>query len=176
MACMAPAQPVQQARVDAFLVPRADEHQGEYVPKCAERLAWLTGFTGSAGACGGDQGRWRRVCRRRYVVQAPRQVDTDGAFEVQLIPAARLDEWLADKLKAGAVVGYDPKLHTQAMVEDLGKALAAKGHQTQGAGPQSRRCSLGEGAPRAAQSPIVLIRSNTRAGRRKPRSRNCRPS
>ena len=40
---------MRRAKIDAFLVPRADEHQGEYVPKSAERLKWATGFSGSAG-------------------------------------------------------------------------------------------------------------------------------
>jgi Xaa-Pro aminopeptidase len=114
------------AGVDAFLVPRADEHQGEYVPKCAERLAWLTGFTGSAGLAAVTKADGALFVDGRYLVQAPRQVDTN-AFEVQLIPGAKLEDWLSDKLKSGAVVGFDPKLHTQAMLEDLVKNLAPKG-------------------------------------------------
>ncbi len=114
------------SKVDAFLVPRADEHQGEYVPDCAERLAWLTGFTGSAGIAVVAKVDAALFVDGRYVVQAPRQVDTK-AFEVLLVPGAKVEDWLGDKLKAGAVVGYDPKLHTQTMVEDLGKLIQPKG-------------------------------------------------
>lgn len=145
---------MQQARIDAFLVPRADEHQGEYVPKCAERLAWLTGFTGSAGLAAVTKTDGAVFVDGRYVVQAPRQVDTD-AFEVQLIPAARLDEWLAEKLKAGAVVGFDPKLHTQAMVEDLAKALGAKGIKLKALTRNLVDVAWGKARPAAPQSPIV---------------------
>lgn len=145
---------MQQARVDAFLVPRADEHQGEYVPKCAERLAWLTGFTGSAGLAAVTRADGAVFVDGRYVVQAPRQVDTD-AFEVQLIPAARLDEWLSGKLKAGAVVGYDPKLHTQAMIEELAKALGAKGIKLKALARNLVDAAWGKARPAAPQSPIV---------------------
>lgn len=114
------------AKVDAFLVPRADEHQGEYVPPCAERLAWLTGFTGSAGLAAVTKADAALFVDGRYVVQAPMQVDT-SAFEVLLTLDAKLEDWLDHKLKAGAVIGYDPKLHTQIAVEDLAKALGPKG-------------------------------------------------
>ncbi len=50
--------------LDGFIVPRADEHQGEYVPQRGQRLAWLTGFTGSAGAGDGAGGPRRGVRRR----------------------------------------------------------------------------------------------------------------
>jgi Xaa-Pro aminopeptidase len=62
----------------------------------------------------------------RYVVQAPAQVDTD-TFEVLQIPQAKLDEWLGKHVKAGGVVGFDPKLHTATMIEDLAKTLLPKG-------------------------------------------------
>jgi len=145
---------MQQARVDAFLVPRADEHQGEYVPTCAERLAWLTGFTGSAGTAAVTKADGAVFVDGRYVVQAPRQVDTD-AFEVQVIPAARLDEWLAGKLKGGAVVGYDPKLHTQTMIEELAKALAAKGIKLKALARNLVDVAWGKARPAPPQSPIV---------------------
>jgi Xaa-Pro aminopeptidase len=62
--------------LDAVLVPRSDEHQGEYVAPCAERLAWLTGFTGSAGLAVVGRTAAALFVDGRYVVQAPRQVDT----------------------------------------------------------------------------------------------------
>ncbi|MDX2202071.1 MAG: aminopeptidase P family protein [Hyphomicrobiaceae bacterium] len=114
------------AKVDAFLVPRADEHQGEYVPPCAERLAWLTGFTGSAGLAVVARTEAAIFVDGRYIVQAPQQVDT-SAFEVRLIHGARLEDWLGDKLKAGAVVGFDPRLHTETMMADLRSQLKTKG-------------------------------------------------
>jgi Xaa-Pro aminopeptidase len=115
-----------QRRLDAVLVPRADEHQGEYVPRCAERLQWLTGFSGSAGLAVVGRAGAALFVDGRYVVQAPAQVDT-RTFEVLQIPQAKLDEWLTSHLKSGAVLGFDPKLHTAAMIEDLAKTLNSSG-------------------------------------------------
>jgi Xaa-Pro aminopeptidase len=115
-----------KAGLDAFLVPRADEHQGEYVAKCAERLAWLTGFTGSAGLAVVGRTAAALLVDGRYIVQAPRQIDT-RLFEVLQIPGAKLEEWLVAKLRASGVVGYDPWLHTAGMIEELEKQLAPKG-------------------------------------------------
>src|SRR5450755_489850 len=63
-------------KVDGFLVPRADEHQGEYVPKHAERLAWLTGFTGSAGVAAVLMERAAVFVDGRYTLQVRNQTDT----------------------------------------------------------------------------------------------------
>jgi Xaa-Pro aminopeptidase len=115
-----------KGRLDAVLVPRADEHQGEYVPLSAERLRWLTGFSGSAGLAVVGRTAAALFVDGRYVVQAPSQVDTH-TFEVLQIPQAKLDEWLAKHLKSGGVVGFDPKLHTAAMIEELAKALRPDG-------------------------------------------------
>src|SRR5215467_14055754 len=67
---------------DGFLVPRADEHQGEYVPASAERLAWLTGFTGSAGLAVVLKDRAALFVDGRYTLQAAAQVAT-GLFEIR---------------------------------------------------------------------------------------------
>src|SRR6476661_3368226 len=82
-----------KAGTDAVLVPRADEHQGEYVPPAAERLKWLTGFSGSAGLAVVGRTAAALFVDGRYVVQAPSQVDT-RTFEVLQIPQAKLAEWL----------------------------------------------------------------------------------
>ncbi len=115
-----------KARLDAVLVPRADEHQGEYVPPSAERLKWLTGFTGSAGLAVVARTAAALFVDGRYVVQAPAQVDT-RIFEVLQIPDARLGDWLTRHLKAGAKVAFDPWLHTPTQIEELEKSLAPKG-------------------------------------------------
>jgi Xaa-Pro aminopeptidase len=112
--------------VDAVLVPRADEHQGEYVPPSAERLAWLTGFTGSAGFAAVARSAAALFVDGRYIVQAPTQVDT-SLFRILQVPQAKLSQWLIDTLKGGGVVGYDPWLHAEAAIADLGEALAPKG-------------------------------------------------
>ncbi len=114
------------ARLDALLVPRADEYQGEYVPPAAERLAWLTGFTGSAGLAVIGRTRAALLVDGRYRVQARQQVD-NAAFEILEVPAAKLEDWLAKHLARGAVVGACSRLHTATMVEELAKALRGNG-------------------------------------------------
>jgi len=114
------------ARLDALLVPRADEYQGEYVSPAAERLAWLTGFTGSAGLAVIGSRRAALLVDGRYRVQARQQVDTK-AFDILEVPAAKLEDWLGKHLAAGAVVGADPRLHTANMVEELATALDGRG-------------------------------------------------
>ena len=107
-----------EAGVDAFLVPRADAHQGEYVPPSDERLAWLTGFTGSAGFAVVLTERAAIFTDGRYKVQVRAQ--TDGAlFDYVDWPATKLADWLAEVLPDGARVGFDPWLHTVREVEAL---------------------------------------------------------
>ena len=111
--------------IDAFIVPRADEHQGEYVPPAAERLRWITGFSGSAGLA--VIGR-RAACLfvdGRYILQAPTQIDT-GIFEVRETPQQKLADWLMEHVPADGSVGFDPWLHTLAEIERLGEAVARK--------------------------------------------------
>ncbi|MBR2536658.1 MAG: aminopeptidase P family protein [Hyphomicrobium sp.] len=115
-----------KVKVDAVLVPRADEHQGEYVPPSAERLKWLTGFSGSAGIAIVTRKAAVLVVDGRYTVQAKAETDTD-LFEVSLLPRPRISEWIANALPKGSTVGFDPWLHTSAEISRLTKALAPKG-------------------------------------------------
>lgn len=112
--------------LDGFIAPRADEHQGEYVPPCAERLAWLTGFTGSAGCAVILMDRAALFVDGRYVLQAPRQVD--GSV-IEVIPLAQTapEAWIRDCLPAGARLGYDPWLHVEAAAERYRAAARAAG-------------------------------------------------
>ncbi len=108
--------------VDGFLVPRADKHQGEYVAPCDDRLAWLTGFTGSAGfAC--------VLCDHagvfvdgRYRLQVRDQVA--DVFTPVHWPETGLSDWLKDHAIPTAKIGFDPWLHTVSELEKLRKALA----------------------------------------------------
>lgn len=112
--------------LDAFIVPRADEHQGEYIPACSSRLAWLTGFTGSAGAAVVMADRAAVFVDGRYTLQAEAQVDAKLYEHCHLLktPPAW---WLASHVKSGQRVGYDPWLHTAADVRSLQAALAVHG-------------------------------------------------
>ena len=112
--------------LEAFVVPRADEHMGEYVPASAERLMWLTGFTGSAGMAVVGRRFAALFVDGRYTLQAATQVDAK-LFEIVQVPEASPGEWLAGKLREGAVVGFDPWLHPTAWVKAFETALAKSG-------------------------------------------------
>ncbi len=112
--------------LDAYLVPRADEHQGEYVPPSAERLKWITGFSGSAGLAVIAKKAAAIFVDGRYTVQARAEVDT-AIFEISQVPRIRVSEWLTEHLSRNSTVGYDPRLHTISEIERLGAALKPKG-------------------------------------------------
>src|SRR5438874_1910125 len=103
-------------RLDGFIVPRADEYQGEYVPPAGQRLAWLTGFTGSAGLAVVLRDRAALFVDGRYTLQAAAQVDT-ALFEIRHLVDEPAWRWLAGAVAEGAVIGYDPWLHTPQEVE-----------------------------------------------------------
>ncbi|MEE4120984.1 MAG: aminopeptidase P family protein [Paracoccaceae bacterium] len=104
--------------VDAFLVPRADAHQGEYVAPRDDRLAWLTGFTGSAGFCAVLADQAGLFVDGRYTLQAGQQVDT-AALTLVPWPQTKLADWLSERLPGGGTVGFDPWLHTVKEIADL---------------------------------------------------------
>src|SRR5215469_2531457 len=108
-----------------FVVPRADQHQNEYVPACAERLAWLTGFTGSAGLAVVLDDRAALFVDGRYTLQAPEEVDTT-IFSVEHISETTPESWIEAHLST-ARLGYDPWLHTVEGAEKLEKAATAAG-------------------------------------------------
>jgi Xaa-Pro aminopeptidase len=114
-----------RAGVDAVLVPHADEYMNEYVPPCGQRLAWLTGFTGSAGLAVVARKSAALFVDGRYILQAPKQVDT-GLFEVLQVPAAKVPDWIGKNLPKRAMIGFDPWLHPPGFVEDLEKELEGK--------------------------------------------------
>ena len=107
-----------EAGVDAFLVPRADAHQGETVPPRDERLAWLTSFTGSAGIAAITAARAIVFVDGRYRLQVAAETDP-AAFERGRIPEESLADWLGAALPAEATVGFDPWLHTLAEIEEI---------------------------------------------------------
>ena len=99
-----------QMGLDAFIVPRADRFQGEYVAPRDDRLAWLTGFTGSAGFCVVTKDKAAIFIDGRYKVQVRDQVAR--AFTPVDWPLTTHIDWLAKELPKGGVVGYDPWLHS----------------------------------------------------------------
>ena len=98
-------------KLDGFLVPRADEHQGEYVPKRAERLAWISNFTGSAGLAIVLKDKAAIFVDGRYTIQVREQVDAQ-LFEIRHLINEPPEAWIAANLKKGEVLGFDPWLTT----------------------------------------------------------------
>ncbi|MBI3703419.1 MAG: aminopeptidase P family protein [Rhizobiales bacterium] len=112
--------------LDGFVVPRADRQQNEYLPASEERLAWLSGFSGSAGAAIVLSERAALFVDGRYTVQAATQVD-GKIFTIAHLVDSPPDKWLEQNLKSGARVGYDPWLHTSENAEKLRRACAIAG-------------------------------------------------
>jgi len=117
---------IKKRGLDGFAVPRADRQQNEYLPASEERLAWLTGFTGSAGAAIVLAERAALFVDGRYTVQAKAQVDSK-LFNIEHLVDNPPDQWLEQNLKTGAKLGYDPWLHTSEGAEKLRKACATAG-------------------------------------------------
>ncbi len=112
--------------VDGFVVPRNDEFNGEYVPRSADRLCWLTGFTGSAGMAVVAAETAAIFVDGRYTLQVRDQVDT-ALFAPRHVTQEPMGDWLAETLSAGQKLGYDPWLHTADGVKRLEKACAKAG-------------------------------------------------
>jgi Xaa-Pro aminopeptidase len=113
-------------KLKGFLVPHSDEHQDEFLSPSAERLAWLTGFSGSAGVAIVLDKAAALFVDGRYVLQARAQIDP-ALFEVLQTPEAKASTWLIGKLSRGSTVGYDPSLHTIKEIERLTETLNKSG-------------------------------------------------
>ena len=109
--------------LSGFMVPRADAHQGEYVAPRDDRLAWLTGFTGSAGFCIVLPDRAGVFVDGRYRAQVKTQVDL-GHFTPVNWPEVQPASWLNEHLPNGGVIGFDPWLYTPRQIEALETGLA----------------------------------------------------
>ena len=116
-----------QAGVDGFILPRSDEFQNEYIPDSAERLRWLTGFTGSAGFAVILPDRAVAFSDGRYAVQLPAQLDPK-AFSAADSTKIGLPEFLSQNAK-GLRIGFDPWMHTAEEVAALRKAAATDGFE-----------------------------------------------
>ncbi|MFP4313894.1 MAG: M24 family metallopeptidase [Alphaproteobacteria bacterium] len=112
--------------VDGFIVPRGDEYQGEYVAPYAERLAFMTGFTGSAGQAVILDKKAIVMSDGRYTIQLQKEVD--GAhYDVADSTKITAGQWLVQNADSKAVIGYDPKLHTPAQIKALESDISDSG-------------------------------------------------
>ncbi len=113
-------------KVDGFMIPRADEYQNEYVPACCERLAWLTGFTGSAGLAIVLKDRAAVFVDGRYTLQVRQQVDAE-TFEPLDVSEITPERWLESNLPRNARFGFDPWLVTPQQLARYRTSAAAAG-------------------------------------------------
>ncbi|WP_441237889.1 aminopeptidase P family protein [Bradyrhizobium sp. 930_D9_N1_4] len=113
-------------KLTGFVVPRADQQQNEYVPPSEERLAWLTGFTGSAGLAVVLTHEAAVFVDGRYTIQAAKQVDAK-AWAVESLIDPPPESWVSAHLKAGDRLGFDPWLHTSSAAERLAAACTKAG-------------------------------------------------
>ena len=113
-------------KLTGFVIPRADQQQNEYVPPSEERLAWLTGFTGSAGMAAVLTREAAVFVDGRYTLQAAKQVDRK-AWDIEPLADPPPEHWLAKHLATGDSLGFDPWLHTSAAAERLAAACAKAG-------------------------------------------------
>src|SRR5436853_1723719 len=113
-------------KLTGFVIPRADQQQNEYVPASEERLAWLTGFTGSAGLAIVLTREAAVFVDGRYTLQAGKQVDR-RAWQVEPLVDPPPEHWLSAHLAAGDRLGFDPWLHTSSAAERLAAACTKAG-------------------------------------------------
>src|SRR3954447_12465876 len=113
-------------RLDGFVVPLTDEHMSEYVGSYAQRLAWLTGFQGSAGSAVGLPEQAAIFVDGRYTLQVRQQVSATE-WSYQSVPETSTTDWLKEHAPEGGRIGYDPWLHTRDWVTKAKDALASRG-------------------------------------------------
>jgi Xaa-Pro aminopeptidase len=113
-------------RLDGFVVPLTDEHMSEYVGAYAQRLAWLTGFQGSAGSAVVLPAEAAIFVDGRYTLQVREQVSGDH-WSFQSVPQTSAADWLKTHAPEGGRIGYDPWLHTSGWVKQAKAALAERG-------------------------------------------------
>lgn len=117
---------------DGFIVPRSDEHQGEYVAPCSERLHWLTGFSGSAGYAIILKDKAALFVDGRYTLQATQECDAN-LYDFRHVSEEPATDWLEEVLAPGAILTYDPWLHTGAGLHRLKELAERKGFKLKAA-------------------------------------------
>ncbi|OYX35206.1 MAG: X-Pro aminopeptidase [Brevundimonas subvibrioides] len=139
--------------LDGFLVPHEDEHQNEYLPAANDRLAWLTGFTGSAGAGVVMKDRAAVFADGRYTVQVRAQVDA-SQFEILDLVEGGVPAYL-ERAPKGAVIGYDPRLHSPDALASLKRAATKAGAELKPVQTNPVDVAWGEARPAQPTAPVV---------------------
>ena len=142
-----------QQGLDGFLVPHEDEHQNEYLPAANDRLAWLTGFTGSAGAGVVMKDKAAVFADGRYTVQVRAQVDA-GQFEILDLVEGGVPAYL-ERAPKGSVIGYDPRLHSPDALATLKRAAAKAGASLKSIDSNPIDAAWAEARPAQPAAPVV---------------------
>ena len=140
--------------LDGFLVPHEDEHQNEYLPEANDRLAWATGFTGSAGAAVILKDRAAVFVDGRYTLQVRDQVD-EATFEIRDLVEGGVPAYLETAIGRGQVVGYDPRLHSPDALDRLQAAAARAGAQLKPVATNPLDQAWGAERPAQPTAPVV---------------------
>ncbi len=141
-------------RLDGFLVPHEDEHQNEYLPAANDRLAWATGFTGSAGAAVILKDRAAVFVDGRYTLQVRDQVDA-GLFEIRDLVEGGVPAYLETATGSGHRIGYDPRLHSPDALGHLRNAAAKSGAELVPVDVNPLDQAWGKARPPQPQAPVV---------------------
>jgi Xaa-Pro aminopeptidase len=140
--------------LDGFVVPHEDEHQNEYLPAANDRLAWATGFTGSAGAAVILKDKAAVFVDGRYTLQVRDQVD-QGSFEIRDLVEGGVPAYLESVAMQGEVIGYDPRLHSPDALDRLRAAAARAGAELRPVTPNPLDTAWGQARPPQPAAPVV---------------------
>jgi Xaa-Pro aminopeptidase len=140
--------------LDGFVVPHEDEHQNEYLPAANDRLAWATGFTGSAGAAVILKDKAAIFVDGRYTLQVRDQVD-QGLFEIRDLVDGGVPAYLEAAANRGQAIGYDPRLHSPDALDRLKAAAAKAGAVLRPVTPNPLDEAWGQARPAQPAAPVV---------------------
>ena len=140
--------------LDGFVAPHEDEHQNEYLPAANDRLAWATGFTGSAGAAVILKDRAAIFVDGRYTLQVRDQVDPQ-VFEIRDLMDGGVPAYLETATAKGQVIGYDPRLHSPDALDRLKAAAARAGSQLRAVSPNPLDAAWGQARPAQPVAQVV---------------------
>jgi Xaa-Pro aminopeptidase len=140
--------------LDGFVTPHEDEHQNEYLPAANDRLAWATGFTGSAGAAVILKDKAAIFVDGRYTLQVRDQVD-QGVFEIRDLVEGGVPAYLETATGQGQVIGYDPRLHSPDALERLTAAAAKAGSVLRPVSPNPLDTAWGQARPPQPAAPVT---------------------
>src|SRR5580658_2967563 len=140
--------------LDGFVIPHEDEHQNEYLPAANDRLAWATGFTGSAGAAVLLKDKAALFIDGRYTLQARDQVD-QKLFEIRDLVEGGVPAYLQSEAKAGWTIGYDPKLHSPEALDRLRAATSKAGAALKPVAANPLDAAWGAARPAQPKAPVA---------------------